>query len=54
MAEITCGKQKGKVVVLEFGADQGVALYEALDAAADRNVSIRCASWLTTCMISGY
>lgn len=38
----------------EFGADQGVALYEALDAAADRNVSIRCASWLTTCMISGY
>lgn len=27
----------------KFGAHQGAALYQALDAAADRNVSIRCA-----------
>jgi len=31
----------------EFGASQGVSLYQELEAAADRNVSIRCVSiWL--------
>ena len=30
----------------EFGAHQGAALYQALDDAADRNVSVRCVSVL--------